>query len=1194
MYLKYSARRLMEGAWARLEPSGAVQRTCRIVGSMAVLVGVAAAIVVVPGGVASASSSGSWTTQASYPAPAGGLRSVSCPGTAGCLAVGSNSIGGAAAYSTTDGGSAWETVAAPLPPAEYNLAAISCISMSSCQAVGEGSMSTGGTTGGAPTGVALFYNGTAWTQETLPSGVGGLSGVSCVSATSCQAVGGAFTSTGGATGGTLSGVALSFNGTAWTQETLPSGISDLTSISCVSATSCQAVGINLSSTGGAPTGVALSYNGTAWTQETLPSGISDLTSISCVSATSCQAGGFGSSGHDVLSWNGTSWATESLPAGILDVTGISCVSATSCQAVGGAFTSSGSSSAAIVYFNGTAWKAETTPSGIGMLFGVSCASATSCEAVGSRFTTNNSPGVALSFDGTAWKADTLPSGVSTLFGVSCASATSCQAVGEAFTATSTTTGVALSFNGTAWTQETLPSGVSTLFGVSCVSATSCQAVGINLSSTGGAPTGVALSYNGTAWTQETLPSGVGGLSGVSCVSATSCQAVGTSSTSTGSTTGVALSFNGTAWTQETLPSGVGGLSSISCVSATSCQAVGTSSTSTGSTTGVALSFNGTAWTQKTLPSGVSDLSGVSCISATSCQAVGQGITSTGGIAGVVLSFNGTAWTQETLPSGVSDLSGVDCASTSACMALGATSADIVILTTIKPIPVIMSITPDSSPLTGGETVTITGIHFTTGAVVTFGSLTLTSAAVTVNSTTSISVVVPRSSAPGTVGVTVTTSIGSSNTAGFVYVNTDLSYVPLRPYRIVDTRCATSPQPGYCSAENLPSGNLRLSSPAAGGSIEVQVTGTGSSGNSIPAGAEAVVVTITAVASPSAHNGYLTAYPAGTLPPTASSLNYAPGEVVPNLVTVTIGTSGKISILSSSSGVNVVVDVEGYYVSSVSSGSMFDPLPTPARILDTRCAAPAPPSFCSSEHIPAANSSTGPLGAGMALSAVVAGVDSVPATATAVSLVVTAASPQKAGYLTVWPKGAAKAVTSNVNFIANFASADSVIVPLGSNGSIEVYNGSGATVNVVVDINGYFASSGDVLTPSSPVRICDTRDVQAIGGTGDVTSGVTGRCANSGTPVSPSAPLTVQVTGVGGVPAGAKVVVTNITVANTSGNGYLTAWPQGGSMPATSNINWRKGEIVPGMVVSTLNPSGQMEVYTSVAANVVVDVVGWYL
>ncbi len=1001
MYLKYSARRLMEGAWARLEPSGAVQRTCRIVGSMAVLVGVAAAIVVVPGGVASASSSGSWTTQASYPAPAGGLRSVSCPGTAGCLAVGSNSIGGAAAYSTTDGGSAWETVAAPLPPAEYNLAAISCISMSSCQAVGEGSMSTGGTTGGAPTGVALFYNGTAWTQETLPSGVGGLSGVSCVSATSCQAVGGAFTSTGGATGGTLSGVALSFNGTAWTQETLPSGISD-------------------------------------------------LTSISCVSATSCQAGGFGSSGHDVLSWNGTSWATESLPAGILDVTGISCVSATSCQAVGGAFTSSGSSSAAIVYFNGTAWKAETTPSGIGMLFGVSCASATSCEAVGSRFTTNNSPGVALSFDGTAWKADTLPSGVSTLFGVSCASATSCQAVGEAFTATSTTTGVALSFNGTAWTQETLPSGVSTLFGVSCVSATSCQAVGINLSSTGGAPTGVALSYNGTAWTQETLPSGV------------------------------------------------------------------------------------------------------------------------------------------------SDLSGVDCASTSACMALGATSADIVILTTIKPIPVIMSITPDSSPLTGGETVTITGIHFTTGAVVTFGSLTLTSAAVTVNSTTSISVVVPRSSAPGTVGVTVTTSIGSSNTAGFVYVNTDLSYVPLRPYRIVDTRCATSPQPGYCSAENLPSGNLRLSSPAAGGSIEVQVTGTGSSGNSIPAGAEAVVVTITAVASPSAHNGYLTAYPAGTLPPTASSLNYAPGEVVPNLVTVTIGTSGKISILSSSSGVNVVVDVEGYYVSSVSSGSMFDPLPTPARILDTRCAAPAPPSFCSSEHIPAANSSTGPLGAGMALSAVVAGVDSVPATATAVSLVVTAASPQKAGYLTVWPKGAAKAVTSNVNFIANFASADSVIVPLGSNGSIEVYNGSGATVNVVVDINGYFASSGDVLTPSSPVRICDTRDVQAIGGTGDVTSGVTGRCANSGTPVSPSAPLTVQVTGVGGVPAGAKVVVTNITVANTSGNGYLTAWPQGGSMPATSNINWRKGEIVPGMVVSTLNPSGQMEVYTSVAANVVVDVVGWYL
>jgi hypothetical protein len=84
-----------------------------------------------------------------------------------------------------------------------------------------------------------------------------------------------------------------------------------------------------------------------------------------------------------------------------------------------------------------------------------------------------------------------------------------------------------------------------------------------------------------------------------------------------------------------------------------------------------------------------------------------------------------------------------------------------------------------------------------------------------------------------------------------------------------------------------------------------------------------------------------------------------------------------------------------------------------------------------------------------------------------------------------------------------------------------------------------------------------------------------------------------VTGIAGIPTSAKVVVANITVVNTTGGGYLTAWAAGATQPTTSNINWGKGQIMPNMVLSALSSNGQMEIYTSSTANVIVDVVGWY-
>ena len=522
------------------------------------------------------------------------------------------------------------------------------------------------------------------------------------------------------------------------------------------------------------------------------------------------------------------------------------------------------------------------------------------------------------------------------------------------------------------------------------------------------------------------------------------------------------------------------------------------------------------------------------------------------------------------------------------------SAPLTVTSSTSTAPTITSITPDSSPLAGGGTATIIGTNLSGVSGVNFGSTPATN--VKSVSSTEVTATIPAASTPGLVDVTVQAGGKTSAGSGFMYVTSGIPYTPVTPYRIADTRCSASPQPSFCSQENLPSANQSLSSPPAGGSITVQVAGTGSGSNSVPSGAQSVVVTVTAIAGTTAKNGFLTVYPAGTNPPTASSLNYAPGMAIPNLVTATLGSGGAIDILSSSANVNIVVDVEGYYEPSTSSTSSsankFTPLPVPVRVLDTRCEGTlAGSSYCTGLNLPSANQLKAP-GSESYIKVEVTGVDNIPLSATAVSLVVTAAGPSSGGYLTVFPAGSSTTPpeTSNVNFHKGIASADSVTVAVGTGGYIYIYNSANTATNVIVDVNGYFSSSGDVLTPSSPVRICDTRSLSPD----DVAGGVSGQCNNSGTPLGTSSgPITVQVTGIAGITSTAKVVVANITVVNTTGSGYLTAWAAGATKPTTSNINWGKGQVMPNMVISALSSSGQMEVYTSSPANVIIDVVGWY-
>jgi hypothetical protein len=243
--------------------------------------------------------------------------------------------------------------------------------------------------------------------------------------------------------------------------------------------------------------------------------------------------------------------------------------------------------------------------------------------------------------------------------------------------------------------------------------------------------------------------------------------------------------------------------------------------------------------------------------------------------------------------------------------------------------------------------------------------------------------------------------------------------------------------------------------------------------------------------------------------------------------------------------------------------------TPSRLLDTRIGVGAP----------------GPVAANGVVDLQVTGRGGVPADYVgAVILNLTVVTPKNSGYLTVFPTGSPVPIASNLNFRAGQVGPNLVLAKLGTNGKVSILNGSPGTTDMVADVAGYFVA-GTVVDPGgvtavTPSRLVDTR--VAMGGTG---------------PVAADKTLDVQVTGRGGVPAtGVSAVVVNITAVTPSRSGYLTAYPTGGAVPNTSNVNFSAGEVVPNLAFVKLSANGSFTVMNSSTGTteVVVDVAGYVL
>jgi carboxypeptidase T len=381
-------------------------------------------------------------------------------------------------------------------------------------------------------------------------------------------------------------------------------------------------------------------------------------------------------------------------------------------------------------------------------------------------------------------------------------------------------------------------------------------------------------------------------------------------------------------------------------------------------------------------------------------------------------------------------------------------------------------------------------------------------------------------------------------------NTGATFNPITPTRVLDTRIRL--------------GGSRLVS-------GVKQTFSVSGASAVPADAVAVTGNVTVAGSTG--YGYVTIAPtiSDGVAPSTSTLNFPTNDIRANGITVPLGSGGTLDAVyrgGTGTTAQVLFDVTGYFANDA-EGTLYHAL-APKRVLDSRSG----------------------LGAGTFTSGVkrtfsVSGASAVPADAVAVTGNVTVAASTGKGYVTIAPTLSDGVVppTSTVNFPLGDIRANGITVPLATGGTLDaVYRGgAGTTADILFDVTGYFGndSGGALFHALAPTRVLDSRTGL---GAGVFASGVK---------------QTFSVIGASDVPADAVAVTGNVTVAASTGSGYVTIAPAlaDGEIPTTSTLNFPLRDIRANGVTVPLGPGGTLDaVYEGQAgttAQVLFDVTGYF-
>ncbi|MGV8973113.1 MAG: hypothetical protein ACOH10_12395 [Rhodoglobus sp.] len=318
----------------------------------------------------------------------------------------------------------------------------------------------------------------------------------------------------------------------------------------------------------------------------------------------------------------------------------------------------------------------------------------------------------------------------------------------------------------------------------------------------------------------------------------------------------------------------------------------------------------------------------------------------------------------------------------------------------------------------------------------------------------------------------------------------------------------------------------------------------------PAGATAVALNVTA-ANPSS-NTYVSVCPGGTATTTckkASNVNPYYGKNTPNMVIVKLGTKHDVTFYNDAGTVQLIADVQGWFVDGVDSGATYQPI-APKRVM----------AFT-------------PVAAGKMVTLTI---KDPPSGASAVALNVTAANPTNDTYISTCPGGTAIGtckLSSSLNPTRGTNTPNMVIVKLGTGGTVSFYNDSGS-VQLIADVQGWFVDSRTAGASYVPVDPTRSMAFQKVG---------TGRTYN----------LTLT-----GVPTGATAVALNLTSANQTKDTYVSVCPYGtdlASCKAASNLNPYRGKDIANLVVVKLGTGNRITFYNdSGDSELIADVQGWFV
>jgi hypothetical protein len=293
---------------------------------------------------------------------------------------------------------------------------------------------------------------------------------------------------------------------------------------------------------------------------------------------------------------------------------------------------------------------------------------------------------------------------------------------------------------------------------------------------------------------------------------------------------------------------------------------------------------------------------------------------------------------------------------------------------------------------------------------------------------------------------------------------------LPPARILDTRSGLNDidKPG---AKRM----TQAQAPDRSNLFEVQVLGQG--GLPLDVGQVLAVAVNVTVVQPTS-SGYVRVFGSGATETISSLVNFGPGETVPNSSIVSPGANGKLSVrvVGASGSAHVLIDVFGFFSTSShpERGARLRPV-DPTRRYDSR-------------------DTNRPLRRDGQVALQMRGRNGVPLSSDVIGVMVNVTGvntlPQSAdtfvSVLPAPPPAGQRPKTSNLNLRPGQIKPNTVLVPIGADGTLHLFNANGET-HVVVDVLGYLIRNrplgtreGRVVPLSAPFRVFDTREV-AFGG-----------------------------------------------------------------------------------------------------------------